>query len=261
MRDFINDHRLLAILDLVEEALDHEIIGVDIDKDIADLFACGVSLHEGRWLFFREGNQAYPNPTMFHELMHIILWIEGWPNYMVRGFYSHANPEYYKKCIGVEEMGVLATNILQHPVVWGRGDRYGYSEMDEWNKHVSDLVVLVGSRTIEWGSHFAEEYLIGGQALHLAHAILSPAAKNLRSDLERQARIHLPKALQVAEYICRVQEQLCKSFPGSFDAALKKVVEPQTCPKMPYYLIPLIDAKTPISLPRRFFLCLNRVTH
>jgi hypothetical protein len=231
MRRLIKDEKLLAVLGVIEEEIKHDIVEAEMSEEMAALYTCGVSRHEGQWLFLHETNRVYSDTTLFHELMHVILWIEGWPNYYIRQYYTRKNPEYHEKWRGLDKMAELAVNILQHPTIWQRGNQYGYSEMDEWNRQVSDDEMFSGHHTTEWEDRFVEEYLIGGQALHLAHAMLSPAALKLKSDLKRQAQSHLPKAFQIVEHICCVQEQLGKFFPESFDDARKKVFEATNMPQ------------------------------
>lgn len=220
MRRLIEDAKLLRVLKVIEDelgAIEKELERKGAEKsmpqEMAALFTGDISLHEGQWVFLRED---YSDERLFHELMHVSLWIEGWPSYRI----TKQNLERQEKWRELEERAELAAKILQHPPIWKRGKQYGYSEEVKWNKQI-----VVDVETKVWERFPTGEYLIAGQALYLAHAMLSPAAEETKSFLAHQAQAHLPKAHEVTKGVFRVLEQLDKFLPGSFHVALMKVCE------------------------------------
>lgn len=216
MRQFTQDQKIQALIDIVEKQLGYPIRALQLTEAEFRRLRCGIQRHSEKLTFRYYPGAIYSSEELCHELMHITLYIEGWPFMLVE--------RDLQKTHGAQFMEEIIANLFQHIEVWQRGITLGYSEYEMWDKDIEQrLIPLVINKSLAHtvsGPALRESC----QALCLAQALLSPASRASRNRLKQVARKNLPGALEQAETIRRVCGEYGQSFPKSLEAALQKVL-------------------------------------
>ena len=79
MRNFIQNAVLHKILDEIENHLGYSISSAPMPFGLPGKPDAAVDVYNGKWLFLYHPGKQPSQTTLCHELMHIILGIEGWP--------------------------------------------------------------------------------------------------------------------------------------------------------------------------------------
>jgi hypothetical protein len=90
MRRFTQDEKILAFIDIVEKQLGYQIPISTLTEYQFKRMPCGVQRRDGKWIFCYYPGESYTSSLLCHELLHIVLVIEGWPYILVHN-YAHGS--------------------------------------------------------------------------------------------------------------------------------------------------------------------------
>ena len=218
MRNFINDHRLLSVLDLIESHLEQP-ISVEANDNVE---IAGVQYLDGRdgFLFLHNPNIGHVNnDVVFHELMHISLHIEGWPTSVPSGG-MHDLESMYGNIVADKIISII-WNLCPHTEIWLRERACGFSHFQEeyWNEDIRKMTIpylpVLGKAWCQY-LESAQNEVVPIQALGLVQSWLAPASHDLHEQLQKAAEAHLPQqALSQVHSICQEFVEHKQSFPQS----------------------------------------------
>jgi hypothetical protein len=209
--------KFLTFIDIVEKQLGYQIQISPLSKEEFDMMPCGVQLRDKKWTFLYFPGESYTSSLLCHELMHIVLEIEGWPTFSL-----HIDTQKFSDTKYIS--GVLS-NLFPHAEIWKRGIQLGFSESNTWNEDIDKNIVPKVNKKLLAAKSARPELQIQYQATCLAYALLSPASRPVKRRLKKCACLNLPQAFEQANAICRLHSEYEKSFPQSLEIALKRVLE------------------------------------
>lgn len=216
MRALIYNSILRLMLEEIEDNLNRPVRVMPLSDREARYVSCGVQHLRDGWIFKVRPGERPSDEVLCHELIHICLNIEGWPE-----FYIH--PEWAAEPVR-EYMGLLAGNLFQHIEIWRRCEELGLPQTQKWNDEIYDMII----------PQVANGYLAEGvdpalrgrvQALCLAQAFLSPASSMAKNALRIECLLAgLVQPKESAESMAAVLKTFAPTFPRGCKAVLPTVL-------------------------------------
>lgn len=219
-RDLIADNRLLKLLDAVEGYLGYIIktdqISIEHKKNAV------MSMHlseDGKFLLLYDRNEEINQAVLCHELMHMVLWIEGWPVLCVDESWMHLPVQ--------KEIMDKISNLVLHLEVWPLVEKYGFDETGLYN---SDVLVESLKKDVP------PQWMEPGMALavsgvSIAQGLLQPEPQGVKDEIRQIAAQRIPRSLAVADSIVDVlQAHRPLSQYGclvAFEAVLETIQAPK----------------------------------
>ncbi len=204
MRNFITNSRLLTLLQTIEDTLGHEIYATPIPEK-HNLVAEGYSVNisgEIPTLLYTPGKKI-PEDILCHELMHLVLYIEGFPGFGIPTFIEENHADY--------QILSMVYHISLHLKVWELTEKFGFSERERYDSNISaELIPAVEARSLFAG--IWPEMVRAGVAIYLANGLLCPCAEATKARLREAAKKSYPQFVELTDTICQVYE---KSLPLS----------------------------------------------
>lgn len=196
---------------------------VPLSANNAGMMHCGVFLHSGRWEFHHIPENALTASCICHELMHICLYLEGWPIFyrkinIVEGSYEHI-------------ILSLLLNTVQHVELWDRVRILGYDNDVQNEIHDVQFVLLPRLRD---GSLYSQAPSMPRSSLIaacLTQALLSPLPRQVKREIRRVAQQKFPRPMELC---LALSDLLDKARPLSGQSSvevLRKSCEVVSLPK------------------------------
>ena len=216
MRYFVEkcqDDSLSSTITRIEERL-----GKILAKHSDKVEICEVQRnHKSEWIFWYRQDREYSCGDIFHELMHLSMWIEGWP--IVRA-----------DAYATENGKTVATsliNLTHHVEIWEREKRCGFSQEMRWNGIIENEILPTKDKYRVWNEErdgvdverTAQNWLI-----QLSGALLSPASASLGNHLRDSLQETLPwKAFLQVNAIHQLYSEHAQGFPKALSVVLLRV--------------------------------------
>jgi hypothetical protein len=192
MKTYIQDKTLLFVLASIEKQLGYEVSSALLPEQQRDLMGGAVDMSHGQWRFLYNPTDYPSQLVMCHELMHIVLWIEGWPAWKVFPFAIRDRID-----------GLLydfIINMPQHIAISRMVVDLGYTEREKAERDMDKLAQKMKEKSVVPQYHQAPWLKI--QAIGVAELLLvlsDPLAKkHFRISLQ-QSR---PLMLSLVDTIC-----------------------------------------------------------
>lgn len=204
MRDFTTNSRLLTLLQTIEDTLGQGIHATLIPEKhnlVAEGYSVNISGEIPTFLY--TPGKKVPEDILCHELMHLVLYIEGFPGFGIPTFIEEDQVEY--------QVLSMVYHISLHLKVWELTEKFGFSESSRYDSNImAELIPRVEARVLLTGDW--PELVRAGVATYLANGLLCPCAEATKARLREAAKKSYPQFVELTDAICQVYE---KSLPLS----------------------------------------------
>jgi hypothetical protein len=221
MRDLITDFKLLKIADYIEHLLGYQIEAEIMPDDHRFLASASMQLQNEKFNFWYIEEEPPIQPMVCHELMHIILFLEGFPTFILTDPYWYPS-EYRTQTI------CMISNLVLHIKVWELTSRLGFNEHEHYI--LDDLLAEVKAATLFQKAR-NPQIILPAQGAFLAQGLLCPAADETKKKIREAAKQTMPRALELADAICGVFSEYTPLVPKTCADALYKILDLITCPR------------------------------
>lgn len=221
LRELITDAFLMSFLDTLEATLGYTIGCAEMSKEKQEFARCSVSFtSEQKWILLYIDDAPPSQATLCHELVHILMWTEGWPAFILRQEEMNPNDIAYHGWNGTLQM---LTCLILHIDLWKSVKDFGFDETEDYDSLGTNFLPKV----VDCDFFNYLPPLIGRsiQAVHIAEGLLCPARDELKSLLRSAAIRTMPQALELADSICAVFEKHKPLSPQNCDVAFREVLK------------------------------------
>jgi hypothetical protein len=224
MRDFIKDAFLLRVLDEIEAWLGCEIVSMPLPSDMHSTHAAAVGMcPDGTWCFSHNPGDPPSNFTLCHELMHVVLGIEGWPFWKPTELFVESERE---------KLLNAAINFPQHVVINSRMNQMGHIEPDQqWPEDGSSADRVQDQPAPQPIRLPLLDLRVKTQAILVAERLLSPTGFFANRVCRNVLQQDFPHILSLADAICEdvaMHQPLDRQSSASLlQSVLEKVSEPK----------------------------------
>lgn len=239
VRDLISSPRLHKILDVIEQRLRTK-ISLEIIDDIQRRMqvACGVIWQENRPCFLYKPENPPHDDVICHELVHIILAIEGFPGLSMPT--TRRNDWLYY-------IGTYVTNIVYHLEVYPLCEQLRFSETEQFDIDIRKHIIPAIERA-DLNGHllFSDKRTLETLCEMLAY-LMGPASENAKEQLLAAFEISYPRLLAPVQALC----DMCrKNIPLSPEKTLTLIKDLLSFMQFPdgsrlYSLLPLYHVQPP----------------
>jgi hypothetical protein len=220
MREFICNQKLLKILDEIEKELGHKIIAESMPVGHRHRAKCSIDTQGDKSIFYYIEDDPRQE-ILCHELMHIVLYFEGYPKFPL------ANPLLDSDDFCMTVIRLLSMLVL-HIEVWKLTDSLGFNEQMCYDN--SELLDQI-EKPINLQKYPGNPVVIAGYAAYIASDLLCPASMEIKNRLRTIAKQTMPEALDIADSFCRIFETYAPISPESCVSALQDIFDMIRCPK------------------------------
>jgi len=222
MKRFITDDKLIEILARIEKWIRYPVCAAPMPEKMRQSHKAAVALMYGHmWHFlYREVPSQF---TLCHELMHIILGIEGWP--------MLSTPELLRLDRARDTLFDVLINFSQHIVINERMHLLGYKEMDELQQGQGSRPDSNNQGQAQTALPQANSVEVKVHALHAAELLLSPQGLLLDRVDRNTLQEKYPQCWILVDAICRDVEMHRPLGRQSGVALLYSVLETLSEPK------------------------------
>jgi len=221
MRNLITDAKLEKILDKIEETLGYKIQAKIMPAEHRELASCSINIENNIFSFWYIDEDIPIQQTLCHELIHIVLFLEGYPAFILN------DPSWETWQYRTQIVSMLS-NLVLHIEVWKITDALGFREHDYY--HLYDLLAAVENLTL-CVKALDPRITLHGQAAYLAQGLLSPAEEGIKTKVRLAAMEKMPRALELADAICLVFDKYLPLSPQACVSALGDILDIIGCPR------------------------------
>jgi hypothetical protein len=214
MHRFIKNPINARILSIVERKLGYSISACEMSAEQAAMFECAVQPLPNGWTFLYQPASTISESSLCHEMMHVCLWIEGWPTF---SRHKSIQKNSYEHLICVNLL-----NTIQHIVVWERVARLGFdNDVDEFVSGIHNVLLpgLLSGNLYARCPEPLRAALIGAA---IAQALIHPSPHQVCGEIEAAAQRINPGAFGIAQSLREVYTKEETLSPQSFVAVLEK---------------------------------------
>ena len=232
MRRFIKDAFLLGVLDEIETAHGKHVSVRILTPEERKKQFFGINYHppDDSFYFAYHPSRLPTQANICHELLHICLILEGWPN-----FY----PDIALLDYPLERAAMLClAELTQHVFVWNIMEKLEYSEEAESTAEaISDAIPAIKSGALIRGCHQNVHDQV--QAAFLAHILLCPMEEGVKNEIRYMSEYTMPKACLLAHRIVLAYEKAAPFSPQSCVSAFHSALEIARWPKDSLQAVPI----------------------
>jgi hypothetical protein len=216
IRGFIKDNLLHKILDEIEIWMGLPVQFKCFPEEMSASTKAAVTYDGGHLTLYVPQKSKPSQITICHELVHMCLYVEGWPRFA--WWIDDKNEEW------LYTFATIIVDLVQHVVVWPLVSQLGYSDDRAFTLDIKDYFIPhIQSRL--FFIQYNRQKRCKTLAILLAHALLSPADKKIKADLRKLVTEEMPEALEFADDIIQDFESAKPFTPQSCVNALFQVFE------------------------------------
>ena len=213
MRNYIDDDRLLFILDELEKHFGYPVHAKAAAPNswaVQAIFEGDDDENDYKWIFLTGGRFATPE-TLCHELLHLVFDIEGWPI-----LYSRID---LRENLYVKELMKIVGSLPQHIAIWTRQCELGFERQIAVNYSVqcANMCRMAINRTMVQG--LSEQDSMRLRSAQIAHLLLLPQQDTITDILLQHTETHWPDLLPIANEIVEIFNRHMPMTPISGVAA------------------------------------------
>ena len=199
MRQFIQDEKLLLILNEIEKWLGYAIPVDALPYRMWHTHGAAIGMNKAGWYYQYNPNDPASQFTLCHELMHVILGIEGWPLIATPAplILDHARNALYDRLI----------NFPQHVVINERMFTLGYKETDAQPQVQGNNQGSSHEEQAQTIPQAARGVKVKTHALCAAELLLAPPGLLLAKINRNTLQAEYPQCWTLTDAICRDAER------------------------------------------------------
>ena len=214
--DLIQDSSLLSLLEVIEAYYGYKIKAKPLSADHKQQAIMSISVDKnGQWTILYDDNSAIKPQIFCHEMMHMVLWIEGWPSFSL----NLKMPFFYSYQF---ELSQTISNLVLHPQVWNLVAQYGY---DERGCYETNRTILSLKNDDKPPILMAEKIATAFCSVSIAQGLLQPEFEETKDELRLLASQKHPQEYAKAESIVLALSLRKVSCPQLCLTALKNVLD------------------------------------
>jgi hypothetical protein len=217
-QDFIANEKLIFLLREIENFLGYKIKAEIMPPEDRVYVRMAVSKRD-EWTLLYIPELPQGEATFCHELMHLVLWIEGYPAFTFEENWTYLNLQ--------RAVIYMLSNLVLHINVWNMTYQYGFDEKAEYK--ITDLIksVLEDSPPA-W---IDPGILLAVSSSYLTQGLLMPARPEEKQELRGIAAKKIPNSLKFADSMISTLHKFFPLTPESTIKALQALFDIINVPK------------------------------
>ncbi|MGL4982394.1 MAG: hypothetical protein ACRC4W_06045 [Treponemataceae bacterium] len=206
-KDFVTDEKLLQILAIIEDELGYQITAEPMSEDHSKSSYASIAIGVRGAILLYPSHQKPAQETLCHELMHVVLWLEGYN--LVVGITEEI--DYI-----IEIKNTIASLVL-HQEIWKMTKELGFNE-----EKLLDPSLLIN----QINNHHQESLLTNFRTTsRIAQALLSPISKQKKEQVCDAAVENIPRLLEKAVKWVAIISDCEKLTPQAYEQATSTIIE------------------------------------
>ena len=219
-QDFIANEKLIFLLYEIENFLGYKIKASVMPSEHRKYARLSVSKNEdNKWTLHYIPDLPQGEATFCHELMHLVLWIEGYPGFLFDERWISLNLQ--------REIIYMLSNLVLHINVWNMTYQYGFDESNDYK--IEDLIKSVREDTPP--PNVQTDILLAVSSSMLAQGLLMPATAEEKQELRDVATKKILNSLKYADLMISTLHQFFPLTPESTINALQALFDVIHAPK------------------------------
>lgn len=196
MRRLITDPGLVKVIEHIEYFLGYRIPCHFLPKGSITSCQMDRGSKSHKWEFYTWEGNPVRQASLGHELMHLVLWFEGWPIIAIEDGAEMNSEQAAIFCS-------LRSTVL-HSEVWKLNDMLGLCEDIEHNRLATAIYLRETLAPETRGDSFAASELI--------NVFMGPASDASKTKVREIVRKNNPDAIIKADEICKIFQQVDSSL-------------------------------------------------
>jgi hypothetical protein len=192
MRRYIRDDKLHAVLTALEDWYGYAFGAAELTGQMRKTHRAAMDRKEGKWIFLHNPDDPPSHVSLCHEMMHIVLFIEGWPAWEVF-------PLSIKDSIDNMFFDFLL-NFAQHILISQRVEVLGYTEADRIEKDMDKFALSNREKQTVHLHHHLPWLRI--QALIVSELLLAQSDLHAKKRFRNFLQQYRSQMLLLADAIC-----------------------------------------------------------
>jgi len=143
MRRFVTDKRLHLVLNAIEQWQGSPVLLETLSPELRKARECSVCFQGNLFCFSAFPGETYSQTIICHELMHLCLLIDGWPNFRWKIPLADLPEDSW-------QYNTLSTlkNLVHHVEIWRLTSATGYSEQEDRSREIEHrlIPIVTGNR-------------------------------------------------------------------------------------------------------------------
>lgn len=213
MENFIHHKKIAYLLNEIDSYLGYHIQAIPMHPLESAYRQCGVQLVDGKWTFQYVPGDIPSQDIICHELMHIVLSIQGWPVIAARtGLPSPVHTV----------LGLLAP-IGEHTCIYGMVSALGYNPIpNDAGSTPKDLIhSMIGQQLV---AAFAPVQRPYAGAIFLCEALLSPHSEEDFDNIILSAQKWMPESYLMAIRMASIYKNNFPITPDNHISTLREAM-------------------------------------
>jgi hypothetical protein len=245
----IADQKLIVLLNNLEEYFGYEIKKRIMPPDHQALARCSISFIEEKWVLLYIPNTKVTQSMLCHELMHLVLFIEGFPVFCIVGIWEYTDTR--------NQILHMLCNLILHINVWNLTKHYGFDESYDYEGDIISLLIpQIKNGTLSLFRDTNIEVVFVGRACYIAQALLCPINSDLKNQIAVFSELYMKNEYQMAIAICKVFDRYNSLSPNDCIAILNEIFN---IINVPHEIVKIIfPEKTIPDFRKRLFVSTNQ---
>lgn len=197
IKTLTNNPAIFELSDIIETKMGKKILIGIMPPERREITVCSViwdrSVDGFRLLYIPENLPS--DVILCHELVHLILCIEGFPGLVMPASWRCLDPWY-------SDMVSYAFNTTLHLEVWPLGERLGFSESERFDDDIKNKLLPQIERG-ELFNYLPDDKRTVQAFYHLLAALLSPAPEATKKQLQGVSAQAMPMVFAHAQECCK----------------------------------------------------------
>jgi hypothetical protein len=214
----IIDQKLIVLIDSIEEYFGYKIEKRIMPTDHQSLARCSIALIEEKWVLLYIPNTQISQSTLCHELMHLVLFIEGFPAFRIAEFWKHTDIR--------NQILHMLCNLILHVDVWNLTKHYGFDESHDYESDIINLLIpQIKNGTLSLFGETNLEVVFVGRACYIAQSLLCPINSDIKNKIVVFSEVYMKNEYKMAIAICKVFDEYHSLSPNDYIGILNKILD------------------------------------
>jgi hypothetical protein len=241
--------KLIVLLDSIEEYFGYKIEKRIMPTNHQALARCSISFIEEKWILLYIPNTQVSQSTLCHELMHLVLFIEGFPAFRIAEIWEYTDTR--------NQILHMLCNLILHVDVWNLTKHYGFNESHDYESDIINLLIpQIKNGTLSLFRDINIEVVFVGRTCYIAQALLCPINSDIKNQIAIFSELYMKNEYQMAITICKVFDKYNPLGPDDCIRILNEILD---IINAPHEIVQIVfpEKSTP-DFRRRFFVLPNQ---